>query len=109
MDNNITALQGLYVALGGQLTDTYDAIADGAPVSNYVIIPDVINAIASLITTNGIAALPTGTDGQVLTLDNGEWTAANVPSELPAVTATDNGSVLKVVDGEWAVGTDATS
>lgn len=27
---------------------------------------------------------------------------------LPAVTADDNGSVLKVVDGAWAVGTDAT-
>ena len=27
-------------------------------------------------------------------------------SELPEVSATDNGSVLKVVDGKWAVGTD---
>ena len=27
-------------------------------------------------------------------------------SELPEVSATDNGSVLKVIDGEWAVGTD---
>ncbi len=27
-------------------------------------------------------------------------------SELPEVSATDNGSVLKVVDGAWAVGTD---
>ena len=29
-------------------------------------------------------------------------------SVLPAVTASDNGSVLKVVDGKWAVGTDNT-
>ena len=28
--------------------------------------------------------------------------------QLPAVSATDNGSVLKVADGKWAVGTDAT-
>lgn len=28
--------------------------------------------------------------------------------ELPTVSATDNGKVLKVVDGEWAVGTDNT-
>ena len=27
-------------------------------------------------------------------------------SVLPAVTASDNGSVLKVADGKWAVGTD---
>lgn len=27
---------------------------------------------------------------------------------LPAVTAADNGKVLKVADGGWAVGTDAT-
>lgn len=29
-------------------------------------------------------------------------------SILPAVTAADNGKVLKVTDGEWGVGTDAT-
>lgn len=32
-------------------------------------------------------------------------TAATTP-ELPAVTATDNGSVLKVIEGKWAIGTD---
>lgn len=48
MDNTITALQKLYVAMGGELTDTYDDIADGTAVSNYVIIPDMINAIAEL-------------------------------------------------------------
>lgn len=31
--------------------------------------------------------------------------AANA-KELPEVSATDNGSVLKVADGKWAVGTD---
>lgn len=84
MDNNITALQNLYVALGGELTDTYDDIANGAPVSDYVIKPDMINAIAQIIPT-AIAA------------------------ELPEVDAEDNGKVLKVVSGKWAIGTDATA
>ena len=30
----------------------------------------------------------------------------SVTPELPKVTAADNGSVLKVADGKWAVGTD---
>lgn len=47
MENTIKALQNLYVALGGALTDTYENIADGAPVANLVLIPDMINAIAA--------------------------------------------------------------
>lgn len=31
-----------------------------------------------------------------------------IGSALPKVTAADNGKVLKVVDGEWAVGADLT-
>ena len=54
------------------------------------------DAAAALITNadviNGIAALITAGGGSV----------------LPAVTADDNGKVLKVADGAWAVGTDAT-
>lgn len=87
MDNNIIALQNLYVALGGSLTDTYDDIANGAPVSDYTIKPDIINAIAQQLT-------------EALT----EIAAA----ELPTVTSEDNGKVLKVVDGAWALGTDLT-
>lgn len=82
MDTTVIALKNLYVALGGELTDTYDAIAGGAPVSDYVVIPDVINAIAQK--------------------------AAPITNELPKVSAEDNGSILKVIDGEWAVGTDLT-
>ena len=33
---------------------------------------------------------------------------AAIAAVLPAVTAEDNGSVLKVANGKWAVGTDAT-
>ena len=99
MDTTIKALQNLYVAMGGTLTD----------VQNIVIIPDMINTIAALVTSGKTAELPAvkATDnGSVLTVVSGKWAKAAVPTELPAVSATDNGSVLKVVDGAWAVGTD---
>ena len=78
MNTTVEALKGLYVALGGQLTDTYNSIAGGIAVSNYSLTPDCIKAITQVVTG----------------------------AELPAVTAEDNGKVLKVVDGEWAVGED---
>lgn len=31
---------------------------------------------------------------------------SNAFNQLPAVTASDNGSVLKVIDGAWGIGTD---
>lgn len=75
MDNTLDALRGLYVALGGDADD----------VANLVIIPDLINAISTQVTT------------------------VVATKELPEVDAEDNGKVLKVVDGEWAVGADATA
>lgn len=111
MNNTIQALQALYVVLGGRLTDTYDDIADGVAVSDYVIIPDMILAIAKKATSGGGASLPPVTrtnNGQILTVVDGAWAAADAPTELPAVTAADNGDVLKVVDGAWAVAADAT-
>lgn len=69
MDNNIKALQNLYVALGGDIDDVADVNTNA----------DMINAIA------GIAATIKG---------------------LPAVKASDNGKVLKVVEGEWALADD---
>lgn len=81
MDNNMIALQNLYVALGGSLTDTYEDIANGIPVSDYTIKPEIIEAISKKV--------PSGS------------------ASLPSVTAADNGKVLKVVDGAWAVAEDA--
>lgn len=78
MDNTLDALRGLYVALGG----------DADAVANLVIIPDLINAIA----TQAATALATAG-----------------ASELPEVDAEDNGKVLKVANGKWSVGTDATT
>ena len=76
MDTTIDALRKLYVALGG----------DAADVANITIIPDMINAIATVAGTIATSA---------------------VAKELPAVTAADAGSVLKVnAEGSWSVGTD---
>ena len=53
---------------------------------------------------NAGSALPevTGTDdGKVLTVVNGAWDKAAVPTELPSVGTSDNGKVLMVVAGSW--------
>lgn len=105
MTSTVEALQAVYVALGGSLTDTYSAIADGAAVSNYVTIPDCVNAIAQ-VATSASSGLPTVTasdNGKVLGVVNGAWAAMDAPTELPDVTASDNGDVLGVISGEWAV------
>ena len=77
---NVESLQALYVAFGGALTDTYDNICNGEPVSNYTLSADVIAAIAQVVSGGSDAA-------------------------LPEVTAEDNGKVLTVVDGAWAAAT----
>ena len=45
MGNNVKSLQELYVALGGELTDTYEDIADGVPVSDITTIAEMIQAV----------------------------------------------------------------
>lgn len=77
---NVESLQALYVAFGGALTDTYDNISNGEPVSNYTLSADVIAAIAQVVGGGSGGA-------------------------LPEVTAEDNGKVLTVVDGAWAAAT----
>ena len=70
MDNTIDALKNLYVALGGAAED----------VADLVIIPDMINALAGIVSGG---------------------------SGLPEVTASDNGKVLKVVNGEWSAANES--
>lgn len=73
MDNTITALRALYVALGGT----------ASTVANITIIPDMINAIAALISSGGTAELPSVTttdNGKVLTVVSGKWEAAEIPA-----------------------------
>lgn len=75
MTTTVEALKAIYLSLGGELTDTYDDIAGGIAVGDYVTIPDVSNAIAQRAASAGI--------------------------ELPSVTSSDNGKVLSVVSGKW--------
>jgi hypothetical protein len=67
MNQTVDALKALYVALGGTAAD----------VANITLIPDMVNAIATLVQSGSTA-------------------------ELPSVTTTDNGKVLTVVSGKWA-------
>ena len=60
---------------------------------------------AVTLSASDVSAIPstlTGTAGQVLTktADGQEWKDA--AKELPAVTASDNGKFLRVVNGAWA-------
>lgn len=66
-----------------------------------------VNAKTGAVTLSAadVSAIPstlTGTAGQVLTktADGQEWKDA--AKELPAVTASDNGKFLRVVNGTWA-------
>lgn len=45
MTTTLKAIQALYVKIGGNLTDTYDAIANGAAVSNYTLLTDALKAV----------------------------------------------------------------
>lgn len=72
MDNTITALRNLYVALGGS----------SGTVANLNIIPDLINAIATLISSKGgmLPAVSADNNGEVLTVVSGAWAAADLPT-----------------------------
>lgn len=73
MDTTVDALKALYVALGGTAAD----------VANVTLIPDMINAIATVAATATAAELPKVTssnNGQVLTVDGGKWKAKALPS-----------------------------
>lgn len=93
MINTIEALQGLYVALGGDISD----------VANVTTIPEMLTLISTVAeaAASELPVVNASDNGNVLTVVNGKWGKANVPKELPAVTGDDIGKVLGVVsDGE---------
>lgn len=70
--NNVDALKALYIALGGSADD----------VANLATIPEMINAIAAVVSSGGGSVLPavtTSDNGKVLTVVSGEWKAAALP------------------------------
>lgn len=99
--DNIGALQGLYVALGGELSD----------VANITTIPEMLQAISTVASAaaSELPAVKAVDNGKVLTVVNGKWAKADPAAQLPAVTAANNGAVLKVIEGVWAIGTDDTA
>lgn len=69
---NVDALKNLYVAFGGS----------SSTVANMTTNPEVINALATLISSGATNPLPTVSatnNGQVLTVVSGKWAAANLP------------------------------
>lgn len=100
MNTTVVSLKNLYVQLGGALADTYNDIADGIAVSNYVTIPDCIDAINALIESGATKELPAVTisdSGKMLAVDeSGLWAKSDVPTELPKATAEDSGKAVVV-------------
>lgn len=73
MNLTVEALKELYIALGGSAPN----------VADITLIPDMIKAIAAHISGGGVAELPsvtTADNGKVLTVVEGEWSAAALPT-----------------------------
>lgn len=87
------ALDKIYEALKGAETDGQGSIEYS------------LTKIAETLETGSNVNLPAVTsddNGDVLTVVEGNWSKADIPSQLPTVTTTDNGDVLTVVEGAWA-------
>lgn len=68
---------------------------------------DIKNAIAAT-TSQELPAVTAEDNGKILKVVNGDWNKAVVTPELPEVSGSDNGKILGVVEGVWAK-TDAPS
>lgn len=77
MINTVGALQGLYVALGGELSD----------VANITTIPEMLTAISTVAAAaaSELPAVKSADNGKVLTVVNGKWAKAEPASVGPFV------------------------
>ena len=99
MKTNLEALKAVYVTNGGSLTDTYEDIAGGAPVSAYKTLKDAIAALSKL-TLGGGSGLPDVTaadNGKTVYVDNGEWEVGY--SEIPNVVIANDAMQLDFSNG----------
>ena len=66
---------------------------------------NALQEIADKLVGVDVTELPAVTasdNGKVLMVVNGQWAAAAIPSQLPAVTSSDSGKVLTVsAQGAW--------
>ena len=66
---------------------------------------NAIQEIADKLVGVNVTELPAvsaSDNGKVLMVVNGQWAAAAIPSQLPAVTSSDSGKVLTVsAQGAW--------
>lgn len=120
----ILVYDGTYWQTADWLNTTYSAMTDaeyqaGTSTTARLITPAKLKSAIELWADKNVNAdwNATSGDAQILnkptiptvptnvsafTNDAGYITASQVPTELPAVTTSDNGKVLRVVDGEWS-------
>ena len=48
-----------------------------------------------------VPAVTSSNNGEILKVENGDWTVGAAPTGVPDVTASDNGSILQVSNGAW--------
>jgi archaellum component FlaC len=105
MEGDITSLQDsvseLSGDIGGLQTDMGTAQGDINDLKDTTeTLDSTVSEIEGL--TDYMRNVGSSDYGKVLTwTNNAVWEAANVPKELPAVTSSDNGKVLKVASGAW--------
>lgn len=52
-----------------------------------------------------LPAVTSSNNGQILQVSNGAWAVGAAPSGLPSITSSDNGKILQVSSGTWAAAT----
>ena len=58
--------------------------------------------IEAILEAPNLPSVSSTDNGKILKVANGKWAKGNETVELPSVTGTDNGKILKVSNGEWS-------